>query len=138
MLISINLPHVFAPGSSPRENADALRELLECLIGLNIAFLRCHKVRPLYKSGVFYKRTEVWDTIPGLYQRGYGDCKSLSAALIAQLRFAGALAEPNFRFVQNSSGGTDYHILVQTSTGFEDPSKVLGMLKDENFYFTRG
>lgn len=134
MQITFSLPHVFHPGSDQDENADALRDLLDCLIRLNLGYLRCNAVRGLYQSGVVYKRTEVWDTIPELYKKGFGDCKSLSAALIAQYRISGVDCAPVFRWIKRAdgSGATDYHILVQTAKSFEDPSKVLGMGRNEN------
>lgn len=140
MQFELDCPHVFYPGSSQVQNAYALRALLDCLISLNQAYLRDNACKPLYRSGVVYGRTTVWDTIPALYARGYGDCKSLSAALIAQLRTQGHAADPVFRWKKNSNGSTDYHILVKTplvSNGFEDPSKKLGMGRDENAYFRR-
>lgn len=126
----------FMPGSTEDANAHALRALLDCLIDLNTNYLRFSgkKVIPtLYHSGVYYERTQIWDTIPGLYKLGYGDCKSLTAALIAQYRSQGIQAEPVFRFIRrpDGSGALDFHILVQTEDGFEDPSKVLGMGKNE-------
>jgi len=132
--ITVSMPHVFHPGSTPVENARALRVMLECLIQLNLAFLKDHSALPLYKAGVVYGRTQVWDTIPSLYARGYGDCKSLSAALIAQYRHRGIAAQPVFRWTErpDGSGARDFHILVQTSRGWEDPSKVLGMGQNEN------
>jgi hypothetical protein len=83
---------------------------------------------------VVYGRTKLWEPIPALYQRGYGDCKSLTAALIAQYRKKRIACEPVFRWVRKPErqGETDYHILVHTDKGFEDPSKVLGMGADEN------
>lgn len=137
MKITFDLPYVFQPGSPPVENAGALEALLNCLIALNSEFLRNHSVPALYKSGVVYGRTEVWDTIPALYLRRYGDCKSLSAALIAQYRTKGIEARPVFRFKTNGNGSSDFHILVQTHRGFEDPSKVMGMGKNENDYFRK-
>lgn len=137
MQITFNLPHVFNPSSSPLDNAYALRALLDCLINLDLAFLRLHPAPPLYKAGVRYDRTSWWETIPALYARKFGDCKSLSAALIAQYRRSRIPAEPVFRFVTNTDGSTDYHILVQCPSGFEDPSKVLGMGADENARFYR-
>ena len=93
-------------------------------------------VPPLYHSGVRYDRTTVWDTTPALYARRYGDCKTLAAARIAELRRAGYFAEPTFRWVPRNKkdvdGVRDFHILVQTDGGWEDPSKVLGMLENEN------
>jgi hypothetical protein len=128
MLISLDLPHVFYPGSNPKENALALRIMLDALIALNTEFLREHRVPQLYASGVRYGRTTVWDTIPALYNRTYGDCKSLTAALVAERRFAGLPADPVFRWIRNPDNSTDYHILVAVGGGrFEDPSKVLGM-----------
>jgi len=89
--------------------------------------------RPLYSSGVVYDRTVYWEPIPALYARGHGDCKSLSAAWIAQAAFyKGIKSRPVFRFVDNDDGSIDYHILVELANGnFEDPSKVLGMGDDE-------
>jgi hypothetical protein len=144
MRITFDLPHVFFPGSDQEENAHALGILLACLVRLNRAYLRNHSVPALYQSGVVYGRTQVWDTIPALYQRGYGDCKSLTAALIAEYLQKGIACKPVFRWMprQDGSGNTDYHILVLKESGksgvFEDPSKVLGMGQNENAHFAGG
>lgn len=131
MNIVYELPHVFHPKARKVENARALRVMLECLIALDRAYLLDHSVRPLYRAGVIYGRTRPWLTIPALYARGYGDCKSLSAALIAEYREAGIPCKPVFRWIQNRrTGFRDFHILVQTDSGYEDPSKVLGMGQD--------
>lgn len=144
MEITFNLPHVFNPKASSVDNAYALRALLDCLIQLNLGFLQRHPVPALYKSGVRYGRTVLWEPIPALYARGYGDCKSLATAKIAEMRMAGIPCEPCFRWIKREQDAadspTDFHILVQTGTGFHDPSKVLGMGKNENeqFYKTDG
>ena len=152
MLIAYSVPHLFAPGTSARENAEGLRVLLDTLVNLNGWFLRRYPVRPLYASGVTYARTDLWEPIPALYASGYhgtdnptsnfpkrrgqfGDCKSLSAALIAQYLMQGKAAEPVFRF-DPRTGSSLYHILVRTNDGFEDPSVVLGMPADEAARFT--
>src|SRR5574338_1109732 len=134
MQITYSLPHVFFPGASPVENARVLRVLLDMLIELNRVYLLSHTPPALYRSGVVYGRTKEWEPIPALYARRYGDCKSLSAALIAEYRHKGIACEPVFRWVRKPEreGHTDYHILVPTKDGFEGPSKVLGMGKDEN------
>jgi hypothetical protein len=139
--IPFNMPHVFYPGAPPVENAQALRILLDCLINLNRAYRRTHLVTPLLRSGVRYGRTRLWEPIPALRKRGYGDCKSLTADLISEYREAGEEAEPVFRFVpwniNPRKNSTDFHILVyRPRTGkFEDPSKWLGMGSNENAHF---
>lgn len=140
MLIRYNLPHVFYPGSDKTENALVLRALVDVLVRLNLIYLHSEKRRggtvpPLYRSGVRYDRTLWWEPIPALYARQYGDCKSLSAAYIAEKLTQGIQAIPTFRWVENLDGSVDYHILVQIGNGFEDPSKVLGMGADENRRF---
>lgn len=141
---TFNLPGFFFSGSSQTDDDKALRILLDCLTEINTIFLRYHPNTPiLYPRGaepvftqgpVFYARTQIWDPIPALYRRGYGDCKSLSAALIAQLRKNGEEVYPVFRWVRakdpRRKGETNYHILVQGIHGFEDPSKILGMGKN--------
>jgi hypothetical protein len=123
--------HLFNPHARPVENARALRVLLESLIALDRDHLRDHTERPLYRAGVVYGRTRRWLTIPSLYDNGYGDCKSLTAALIAEYRNHGIPAKPVFRWIQNrKTKFRDFHILVQTDSGYEDPSKVLGMGQD--------
>lgn len=130
-----DLPHVFSLTSTADQNAYALRCLLDCLIDINSSYLKYDIgiIPKLYDSGVRYKRTQIWDTIPALYNRRFGDCKSLTAALVAQYRKEGIDCAPVFRWQQrqDGTGSLDYHILVQTENGFEDPSKILGMGKDE-------
>lgn len=141
MLIKYNLPHVYYPGADKVLNGTTLRVLVDTLVRLNLAYLASEKshgrtVPLLYQSGVYYDRTLWWEPIPALYQRGYGDCKSLSAALIAERWFNQRQKTiPTFRWVENVDGSVDYHILVQVGNGFEDPSKVLGMGADENRRF---
>ena len=139
MEITFNLPHVFNPKASSVDNAYVLRALLDCMIQINIAFLQAHTIPALYESGVRYGRTTLWEPIPALYMRRYGDCKSLATAKIAELRLAGIPADPVFRWIKPDGyeNATDFHILVQTKTKYLDPSKRLGMGKTENNKFHR-
>jgi hypothetical protein len=127
--ICFDLGGVFYGGASDEDNALALQALLEALIAVDRVYLRrFSKTRKLYDSGVHYARTQVWDSIPDLLQRRYGDCKSLSAMRIAELRESGQKAQPVFRFATNpQTGHKDFHILVQLLKGWEDPSRKLGM-----------
>lgn len=139
-LFTFDLPALFCTDSTPVQDGASLEILLNALINLNEAYLLTRRVPPLYRAGVIYGRTDVWDTIPALYapklsRRGvqaYGDCKSVSAALIAEYRKRGIECKPVFRWIRNDNGVKDYHILVLTADGFEDPSKVLGMGRIEN------
>lgn len=156
MEITFDLPHLYAPGTSPRENAEGLKVLLDALTALDQWFIRHHAPRPLYASGVVYGRTDLWETIPALYAASYhgtdrddstfrprfgrfGDCKSFTAARVAELRERGLAAEPVFRFATRPGGSNLFHILVRwrDSQGeyWEDPSARLGMGRDELSYF---
>jgi hypothetical protein len=128
--ISLDLGGVFYPNAPDEDNALALQALLEALVAINRVYIRRYKrgVPKLYNAGVRYGRTQVWDSIPDLITRRYGDCKSLSAMLVAERREEGKLAKPVFRFMNNPRNGQkDFHIIVQTGAGFEDPSRILGM-----------
>lgn len=135
MQITFNLPHVFSPQASSLDNANALKVLLNCLVDLNSAVLVSHAFDDLYRCGVRYGRTKLWEPIPALYARGYGDCKSLTAARIAQYRRIGIPCEPVFRWSKSRDpkrfGQLDYHIYLYTDKGYEDPSIILGMPSNE-------
>lgn len=121
--------------------------MLDCLIRIDVAYLKFAQTRipRLYASGVRYGRTEIWDSTPALYKRKYGDCKSLTAALVAEYFLQGIEAAPVFRFAINKRMVRNYHILVQVPRMngydkklFEDPSRKLGMGQDELSYFDKG
>ena len=132
-LFTFNLPALFCIGSTPVQDGAALSALMDGLIALNEAYLSTRSVPPLYVSDVTYGRTDIWDTIPALYYGQkprpgpYGDCKSLSAALVAEYRKQGIDCSAVFRWMRTKLGTKDYHILVLTDRGFEDPSKAKGM-----------
>lgn len=131
MRLPFDIGFCYHPDASDEDNAEILRLALEFLIACNMRYLYSFRsqVPTLYNSGVTYDRTTVWDSIPDLYARQRGDCKSLTAARVAELRAAGREAIPVFRFAQNpNTGRREFHILVKTGgKGFEDPSKILGM-----------
>jgi hypothetical protein len=136
----MDLGGVFFPGAADEDNALALQALLECLIAVDRVYLRRQgrRVPKLYNSHVRYARTKVWDSIPDLLARGYGDCKSLSAMYVAEMREAHGerAATPFFRFAVNpQTKQKDFHILVRVPKGWEDPSRKLGM---EEYHRRRG
>lgn len=156
-----NVTYAFHEKADPLVNAYYLRAFIDALVAINIAVVRSEHPPFLYDSGVRYKRTHVWEPIPELYLankvpiRGNkpfyqpegvaggvqgGDCKSLASALIAFYMVSGKPCQPTFRWARrgDGSGALDYHILVQTADGFEDPSKVLGMSMSDlaKFYAT--
>lgn len=129
--VVFGIDDAFSAQSSKSSNATALRALLDCLVELNLIFLDAYPNTPgLYEARVFYHFMPTrapWDTIPTLFSRGYGDCKSLVAARIAELRRHGQIARPVFRHIRNG-WGTMFHILLQYDNGnWECPSRILGM-----------
>lgn len=137
MRITFNLPHVFHESASEVEDAETLQVMLEALIGVNRVYLRHHPdTKSLYRSGVVYGRTKEWESIPAAMARGVADCKTVTAWRIAELREKGVKCRPVFRFRVRRDGGKNVHILVaqdnQSADFWEDPSKVLGMGRDEN------
>jgi hypothetical protein len=134
MKITYDLPHVFNGRASDVHNAQAVKILLDCLVNLNLSYLSYTTVPPLYSSGVRYRRGKIWLPIPSLYSQGWGDCKSLAAALVAEYRRKGIKAAPVFRFQKRADGSMLYHILVMVPDKngyekqlYEDPSRRLGM-----------
>ena len=126
---------MFHQGSSSEEDSCVLRLSLEYLIALDLEYLRRHAAPPLYRAGVVYGRTREWDSIAAVIARSYGDCKSLSAWRIAELRLSGVWAKPVFRWVQRKDdGGKDFHILVFLGSRYEDPSRILGMRADALYF----
>ena len=129
-LVTFDLPFVFHAGSTPTENAIALQALLHCLTAINEDYLRhCPDSAYLYESGIYYDRTEIWDSIPALYRRGYGDCKSLSCALVAERRAQRREAVPVFRWVAVKESSAPfhvfYHILVLAEDGWGTRAKFV-------------
>lgn len=139
MNVVFGLRDVFNVDTPMISNARVLRALLDTLIVADEEYLRNHSAPRLYSSHVRYGRTNEWESIPDVMARGTGDCKSLSAWLVAEKRVRdGQAAEADFRWMRNPKKGgiPDWHIVVRTSTGvgWEDPSKVLGMNMNENAY----
>lgn len=119
----------FSPRASKKQNAIALETLLAALCALNRIWLQYHPgAFPLLcDSSVYYRRTDIWDTIPALLSRGYGDCKSLSACEVAEFREHGIWSRPVFRF-QGTPASTMFHILIMLEDGsWKDPSAERGM-----------
>lgn len=126
-LVVFKIDRAFSPRASKDANARALEVLLAALCALDRLWLASHRSVPLYQTPVYYARTMVWDTIPALYGRGFGDCKSLSACRVAELRSQGIWCRPVFRF-QGTPSATMFHILLMFEDGsWECPSAALGM-----------
>jgi transglutaminase-like putative cysteine protease len=111
-------------------DAQRLRIMVDALVRLNLYEMRKAKFKPLYESGVRYRRErrrvgqpERWQTIRETYRLKEGDCEDLAAIRVAELRRQGIRAVPWFRRHRNL-----WHVLVRYPNGdFEDPSRILGM-----------
>lgn len=129
--VVFGIDDAFHPRASKTSNAKALRALLDCLIELDsICLDACPTLPKLYQTRVFYHlmpSRAPWETTPVLYRRGFGDCKTLVATRIAELRRQGRVAIPVFRHVKDG-WGTMFHILILHGNGvWECPSRNLGM-----------
>lgn len=136
--VVFTIDSAFNQRASNRENATALETMMACLVELNCIWLTFHpSTLPLYDTKVYYRRTTLWDTIPCLYGRGWGDCKSLAAARVAENYRDGVRCRPVFRFLPGRNS-TMFHILLMygehyqgigasTDGMWEDPSRALGM-----------
>jgi hypothetical protein len=110
--------------------------MTEALAVINLAHLKQAPNTPfLYESGVVYRPErdgeELLD-IPALMVQGWGDCEDLAAWRVAELRFNDIPAWVEILIQQNPTRGNDepkfdYHLLVGTPWGKQDPSKELGM-----------
>lgn len=128
MRIPLYCGAVFHPGSPDEDDARALQCLMECLIEINLIYLKRYRTPQIEQSGLKYVRTEEWDSIPDLLNKGFGDCKSLTAFDVAQIRNSGNNAKPVFRMAVNPTNARkEFHILTQTGSGFRDMSKFFGM-----------
>jgi hypothetical protein len=118
---------------SDRARVEVLKQLLEALVAVNIAWLNEHRNAPfLYVSGVVYEEEpegrDDWQDIPETIALRAGDCEDLGCWRIAELRARNF--EHALPFIKRSEIGprTVYHVAVQRADGrLEDPSRILGM-----------
>lgn len=111
-------------------DAQRLRIMVDALVRLNLYEMRKRRFKPLYESGVRYRRErrrigqpEKWQTIREVFRSKEGDCEDLAAIRVAELRREGIRAVPWFRRKRSL-----WHVLVRYPNGdFEDPSRILGM-----------
>ena len=133
MLITMNVPGTFSAQSDIDETAEVIKAALDCMVTLNRNYLRRHPTPHIYESRIKYGRTTSWLTVPAMLETGIADCKSLAPWLVAYYRNKGQNAKTVFRYRPNPrTGFYDYHILVDGPNGWEDPSRILGMGKNEN------
>jgi hypothetical protein len=129
--------HLFTSETSRPQSETILRFLLEGLTRANELYLSEHpNTPPLYASGVRYQPEpygeEDWDTIPVVYERGWGDCEDLACIRCAELRRAGLQCHPDFYISKREPLQLTYHIVVRIIAPngrhiIEDPSAKLGM-----------
>ena len=133
MQVVLNLPDFVGTNEDIGESAEFINAMLACVVTMNRRYLKRHSVPHIYSSGVRYGRTTEWEVVPGVLRRKVADCKSLAPWLTAVYLNQGRFAQCGFRYRMNPrTGFLDYHILVDGPNGWEDPSRVLGMGKNEN------
>lgn len=119
------LGEIICPCDGPAE----MNRAMDVLIALDMVYLNAHRnEKPLYRAGVRYDDPGVlaWYTTPILYNKGKGDCKSLTGARVAELRVTGEDPKAAAHFKQVTR--RMWHVLVKRGDGsLEDPSAKLGM-----------
>ena len=106
----------------------AFEAAVEGLCGINFALLVALRGQAplLYASGVVYREPgkRKWHNVADLLDLGYGDCKDLVAARVAELRYhEGELARPRVYLTRRDNR---YHVVVVRGDGtVEDPSAIL-------------
>jgi hypothetical protein len=123
----------------------AVKAICEINVLLNQGYLGCHKVPPLYRSGVRYQNeplnlltlggkpfenVEEFALIPAIIERGWGDCDDLAPWRCAELRQNGQRAQIRIQWLTDPRTNQKiYHVVVRHADGsIEDPSAKLGMI----------
>jgi len=129
---------IYAAVSGPLASREDIAFWLSQMTAANVHYRRQARGRgrpypPLYASGVRYQRElgrgqmsrpEQWQTVPVLYETGWGDCEDLACALAAEMQVEGVHARPELLHVAPGL----WHIVVRLPSGeLEDPSARLGM-----------
>lgn len=129
--------------NGPEDSRDAALSMRAVIHGCDMLY-RCdvdyllaypQRVPRFYDCGLRYKTPEdpcgadVWQDIPILLGRGYGDCKDLACFLAADLTVRERiLAKPMVRRKWLGKGFGLYHVVVLMPDGtIRDPSIDLGM-----------
>lgn len=113
----------------PSERINIIQHLVDALVTANVAYLRTNTNTPsIYDSGVVYRPDDSgpekqWYDIPAALSRGYLDCKAAAAWRAAELKRRGIRAKAKVI----TENGFDFHVIVASSRGREDPSRRLGM-----------
>ncbi len=115
------------PELPPEEAASAVACLVEALVQVNLIYLKSTRGVPLlHASGVRYEEDAPWQDVPALLLSRRGDCKSLAAWRIAELRAQGKSALVHVVYVPREEEDL-FHVQVRRGSRIEDPSRFLGM-----------
>lgn len=115
---------------SSQDAASCIAAFVEALVQVNMLYLsRTSSVPKLHTSGVRYNENECWRDIPALLRTGEGDCKSLCAWRIAELRAHDKSALVHVVYLGNTRSTDEdlFHVQVRRGGVIEDPSRFLGM-----------
>lgn len=115
--------------SPAEQKALVIGAMVEALARANESYLIGRpRTPPLYLSGVSYDPWFEWLDIPALLLARKGDCKSLVAWRVAELRRQEK--KPHVHAVVTTIGGQDtFHLQLKYDGVTEDPSTRLGMQK---------
>lgn len=112
----------------PDAAARTLAAFVEAISRLDLEYLKLFpSTPPIYLAKVHYEDTPTWRDIPALLRHRSGDCKSLVAWRLAELRVKGEDATLHVIY-QAFDTEDHYHLCVRRASGeIEDTSERLGM-----------
>ena len=111
-----------------QDAAECLAAFVEALVQVNGLFLRRNpSTVKLYTAHIVYEDRPDWQDVPAMLLSRRGDCKSLCAWRIAELRESGQEAFAHVVFIPKVKEDL-FHFQVRRAGGkMEDPSRFLGM-----------
>ena len=129
------IPSMSVPvSSSIPKRMNALRQLLEGLVSVNIDFLERHKKLTgkshpsLYEAAPKYRKADfgVWQDMPSVMNAGAGDACDLVCWRIAELRHEGYEdVHPYMEMTYLEDGSTITQVRVRINDLIEDPVVLL-------------
>lgn len=111
--------------ATAEQKAFIIGNMVEALVNVNTAYIIANpETPPIYLAGVSYDPWFEWLDIPALLLAHKGDCKSIVAWRIAEMRYQGISAKVHV-IVTTICGVDTFHVKVDSNGVLEDTSTRL-------------